>query len=156
MTYQNPIIPVSEQRDMDDELDTRDELSARPQPNDPTKDDSGLFKRDELDRTAPAAPSGDSGDTSYLPGQTSAEAGDRWKLVQADFVDDPRKSVAAAHDLVSELVQRIVDSFSKERDSLERQWSQGENVSTEELRVCLQRYRTFFSRLLPSANGLKG
>jgi molecular chaperone GrpE (heat shock protein) len=93
-------------------------------------------------------------ETPYLSNQSSAQANDRWKRVQADFVDDPRKSVSEAHELVSEMVQHIVDSFSHERDNLENTWSKGESVSTEDLRVCLQRYRAFFSRLLPSANGL--
>jgi hypothetical protein len=53
---------------------------------------------------------------------------------------------------VGELTQRIVDAFAKERGDLEGQWSKGGDVSTEELRVCLQRYRAFFSRLLPSVN----
>jgi hypothetical protein len=93
-------------------------------------------------------------DAPYLPGQASLQANERWQRVQAEFVDDPRKSVSEAHELVSELVQRVVDSFTHERDNLEATWSRGDSVSTEDLRVCLQRYRTFFSRLLPSANSL--
>jgi molecular chaperone GrpE (heat shock protein) len=93
-------------------------------------------------------------DAPYLTGKSSAQAGERWQRVQAEFVDDPRKSVSEAHQLVSELVQQIVTAFTHERDNLERQWSEGENVSTEDLRVSLQRYRAFFSRLLPSADGL--
>ncbi|MFZ5892306.1 MAG: hypothetical protein ACOY0T_14705 [Myxococcota bacterium] len=88
--------------------------------------------------------------TPYLQPRHSAEASERWLQIQSQFVDDPRRSVAEAHALVSELMQRIVDSFSSERGELERQWAQGDSVSTEELRVCLQRYRAFFSRLLPS------
>jgi hypothetical protein len=57
--------------------------------------------------------------------------------------------VAEAHALVSDLVQRIVAAFSEERNALEQQWSEGQQVSTEDLRVCLQRYRGFFARLLP-------
>lgn len=90
---------------------------------------------------------------NYLEAEDSAQANERWQRIQTDFVDDPRKSVAEAHELVGELTQRIVDAFAKERSDLERQWSEGDSVSTEDLRVCLQRYRTFFSRLLPSANG---
>jgi hypothetical protein len=40
------------------------------------------------------------------------------------------------------------DTFGNERSQLERQWDSGANVSTEDLRVALQRYRSFFSRLL--------
>jgi hypothetical protein len=86
---------------------------------------------------------------SYIHQDAQAEMNARWKEVQTEFVDDPRKSVAHAHQLVSDAVQRIVDTFTEERNQLERQWSEGEDVSTEELRVCLQRYRAFFTRLLP-------
>ena len=94
-------------------------------------------------------------ETSYLTDQTSSQVNERWAHVQADFVDDPRKSVSEAHELVGDLVQRIVDSFTQERNELERQWSKGDDVSTEDLRVCLQRYRSFFSRLLPTVNGAR-
>jgi hypothetical protein len=93
--------------------------------------------------------------TPYLPEADSARANDRWRRVQTEFVDDPRKSVSEAHQLVSEMVQRIVDTFTHERGELERQWSKGDNVSTEDLRVCLQRYRTFFERLLPLGEATK-
>jgi hypothetical protein len=87
--------------------------------------------------------------TSYLPEKDSTQASQRWQRIQGEFVDDPRKSVGEAHELVGELMQRIVDSFANERRELENQWSKGGDVSTEDLRVCLQRYRAFFSRLLP-------
>jgi|tagenome__1003787_1003787.scaffolds.fasta_scaffold20033856_1 hypothetical protein len=72
----------------------------------------------------------------------------RWQTVQAGFVDDPRTAVQHADSLVAEVIQRIAQSFADERDQLEKQWSGGENVGTEELRVQLQRYRSFFTRLL--------
>jgi polyhydroxyalkanoate synthesis regulator phasin len=92
--------------------------------------------------------------TSYLPDETSEQVSERWQHIQSEFVDDPRKTVSEAHELVGELMKRINDAFAKERGDLERQWSEGDSVSTEDLRVCLQRYRAFFSRLLPSVNGL--
>lgn len=79
----------------------------------------------------------------------------RWQHIQAEFVDDPRRSVAEAHALVSELMQLVVDSFGRERGELEGQWSRGGEVSTEDLRLCLQRYRSFFGRLLPAIHGLE-
>lgn len=91
-------------------------------------------------------------ESSYLPTATSADINDRWQHIQSEFVDDPRKSVTEAHQLVGELVQRIVESFTDEREQLERQWAGGGDTSTEALRVCLQRYRDFFSRLLPTAS----
>jgi hypothetical protein len=85
---------------------------------------------------------------SYLPAQASTEANEAWQRIQAAFVDDPRKSVAEAHQLVGELMKRIAEGFARDRDQLERQWSTGGSASTEDLRLCLQRYRAFFGRLL--------
>jgi len=93
-------------------------------------------------------------ETPYLSDQTSLETDERWRHIQSEFVDDPRKSVAEAHKLVGDVVQQIVDAFAAERSSLEQQWSKGDSVSTEDLRVCLQRYRAFFTRLLPSMKGI--
>jgi hypothetical protein len=72
----------------------------------------------------------------------------RWEQVQVSFVDEPRRAVEEADTLVAELMQRLADSFSEERKRLEGQWDQGDEVSTEDLRVALQRYRSFFARLL--------
>jgi hypothetical protein len=99
-------------------------------------------------------PSSEESDTPYLPEQDTGPAHERWQRIQAAFVDDPRKSVTEAHALVGELTQRIVDAFAQERDQLEAQWSKGGDVSTEDLRVSLQRYRAFFTRLLPSMKQL--
>jgi len=85
-----------------------------------------------------------------LPGPTSAQSSLSWQRIQSQFVDDPRKAVGAAHQLVSGIEQRIVDGFARERRELERHWSNGASVSTEDMRICLQRYRTYFLRLLPS------
>ena len=71
-----------------------------------------------------------------------------WSAVQTAFVDEPRKCVEKADQLVARVVQRLAESFSQERSRLEGQWSKGEDVSTEDLRVALQRYRSFFDRLL--------
>lgn len=72
----------------------------------------------------------------------------RWSTVQAGFVDEPRHAVENADKLVATVMERLAQGFAKERSSLERQWSSGEQVSTEDLRVALQRYRSFFDRLL--------
>jgi hypothetical protein len=72
----------------------------------------------------------------------------RWLEIQAAFVDEPRRAVHEADSLVAELMQRLAQTFSDERTSLESQWDRDEDVSTEDLRVALQRYRSFFDRLL--------
>jgi hypothetical protein len=65
-----------------------------------------------------------------------------------DFVDQPRKAVEDADALVSATMSRLAEIFSAERQKLERQWEKNENISTEDLRLTLQRYRSFFGRLL--------
>ena len=45
-------------------------------------------------------------------------------------------------------MQQLTDGFARERAGLERQWSGGQDVSTEELRLAIRRYRSFFDRLL--------
>ena len=76
------------------------------------------------------------------------EFNSRWSEIQTGFVDEPRRAVQQADKLVSDVINRIADSFGRERGQLEQQWDRGDNVSTEDLRVALQRYRSFFSRLL--------
>jgi hypothetical protein len=73
---------------------------------------------------------------------------DRWQAIQTGFVDEPRRSVEQADALVAEAMKRLAEIFAQERQSLESQWGEGTSVSTEELRVALQRYRSFFQRLL--------
>ncbi|HSC51893.1 MAG TPA: hypothetical protein VLD16_16640 [Gaiellaceae bacterium] len=72
----------------------------------------------------------------------------RWQEIQTGFVDEPRESVAQADALVADLMQRLAASFSNAREGLEEQWDRGDDVSTEDLRVALKRYRAFFDRLL--------
>ena len=72
----------------------------------------------------------------------------RWKDIQAEFVDEPRKAVQDADALVADLMQRLARMFASEREQLESQWASGNEVSTEDLRCGLRRYRSFFERLL--------
>ncbi|HET9399623.1 MAG TPA: hypothetical protein VFO34_01625 [Candidatus Acidoferrales bacterium] len=72
----------------------------------------------------------------------------RWDAIQVGFVDEPRQAVEQADHLVAEAMKRIAEVFANERSRLEGQWDRGDNVSTEDLRVVLQRYRSFFGRLL--------
>ena len=72
----------------------------------------------------------------------------RWHALQARFVDEPRETVSDADSLVAELLKDLAQSFDGARSKLESQWSSGEDVSTEDLRLTLQRYRSFFERLL--------
>lgn len=72
----------------------------------------------------------------------------RWKDIQAGFVDEPRSAVQDADALVADLMQRLARMFASEREQLESRWATGNDVSTEDLRHSLRRYRSFFERLL--------
>jgi hypothetical protein len=72
----------------------------------------------------------------------------RWERIQTGFVDEPRKAVQEADALVETCIQRLSDGFRDERGRLEREWDRGDQVSTEDLRQALRRYRSFFDRLL--------
>jgi hypothetical protein len=45
-------------------------------------------------------------------------------------------------------MQQLAADFAETRSQLESQWDSGEDASTEDLRVALTRYRSFFRRLL--------
>lgn len=72
----------------------------------------------------------------------------KWDAIQVGFVDEPRRAVQQADNLVAGTMKRLAEIFAQERGKLESHWDKGENVSTEDLRLALQRYRSFFSRLL--------
>jgi hypothetical protein len=72
----------------------------------------------------------------------------QWSNIQTGFVDEPRRTVEGADKLVGAVMRRLAEGFANERSGLEKQWDSGDNVSTEELRLALQRYRSFFDRLL--------
>jgi hypothetical protein len=88
-------------------------------------------------------------DTAPLfPANELEELRSRWSGVQTAFVDEPRRAVEQADGLVASAMKRLAEVFAEERSKLEQQWDGGGNVSTEDLRIALQRYRSFFHRLL--------
>jgi hypothetical protein len=115
---------------------------------DPRKNDPDIIPFERERRTAIERDASGSG--SLIPQRQMGELRGRWTNVQSSFVDEPRKAVQEADQLVRTAIKQIEDGFSAERAELEKQWSQGDKVSTEDLRVCLQHYRSFFDRLLSS------
>lgn len=90
-------------------------------------------------------------DTSQLPLLDDAEADGflaRWSEVQSRFVDDPQAAVRDGDGLVAELMQALARRFSERKGDLEEQWNRGGEPETEDLRLALQSYRSFFQRLL--------
>ncbi len=90
----------------------------------------------------------DSDTTPLLPPEETGQFLQQWESIQVGFVDQPRQSVEQADQLVADLMRQLAESFARQRSSLEADWDRGDDVSTEELRLCLQRYRSFFQRLL--------
>ena len=108
----------------------------------------------DADRGAPYAGNGAS--VTADPGQRASllEDGElqgitaRWKDIQAEFVEEPKVAVQQADALVAELMQRLAVMFATQRAELENRLAGGDEVSTEDLRQGLRRYRSFFERLL--------
>jgi hypothetical protein len=86
--------------------------------------------------------------TSLFGEDEAAGLRERWQTIQTGFVDQPRESVERADALVAEVMQHLTQTFSDRRKALEAQWAEGDQAGTEELRMALQRYRSFFERLL--------
>ena len=86
--------------------------------------------------------------TALLNREESEHFRTRWNEIQGKFVDEPRAAVEQADALVSEVIEQITQMFANEHSSLEGQWNQGNDVSTEDLRKALQHYRSFFNRLV--------
>ncbi|MGW1093401.1 hypothetical protein ACWD4L_46375 [Streptomyces sp. NPDC002596] len=82
------------------------------------------------------------------PGKGRRAGRAKWQAVQTAFVDDPQDAVRTADALVAEVMQTLARSFASRKEGLESQWGRGEEVLTEDLRIALQRYRSFFNRLL--------
>ncbi|MFD7445422.1 hypothetical protein [Streptomyces sp. NPDC059909] len=72
----------------------------------------------------------------------------RWQKIQNLFVDDPREAVHAADSLVADVMQQLAATFADHKQDLEEQWNRGEEANTEDLRMTLRKYRSFFNRLL--------
>jgi len=132
-----------------DERDTVDrdtvDRGARDEPDTVDRDTSGTTDAGSTASTGDVA-AGDA--PALLPADENNSFQRRWEELQTAFVDDPRRTVEQADELVAQVMQRLAEGFAAEREQLEGQWGRGEDISTEDLRVALQRYRAFFQRLL--------
>lgn len=119
-----------------------------PQPDARVPADRDVTRRPGMVADAPSQADLEEHPTSLFAENEAEDLRRRWTDIQTGFVDEPRKAVEHADALVAEAMKRLAEIFAQERDSLEQQWARGADVSTEDLRVALRRYRGFFDRLL--------
>jgi hypothetical protein len=99
-------------------------------------------------RTTPATDTAEDGLAPLFEAEDAKKFRSRWLAIQSKFVDDPSASVKQADDLVSDVIKSVTMNFSNRRIALENQWNSEDNTSTEDLRMAIKRYRSFFDRLL--------
>jgi hypothetical protein len=83
-----------------------------------------------------------------LPKDMAQDLQSSWDRIQTGFVDEPRAAVQQADELVTQAIKSLAENFATSRNRLEEQWNRGNDASTEDLRLALKQYRTFFHRLL--------
>jgi len=104
--------------------------------------------KNDLQKPAPDGQPASESHEPLFPGSEADGFRTRWHDIQGTFVDDPRQAVQKADELVVSATKRLAESFADERRKLEAVWAKGNDVSTEDLRQALRRYRSFFDRLL--------
>jgi hypothetical protein len=147
--HDNPLVPNAIERPIerataDDRAGVVDRSAARaPIADRPFVNDGPGDRPGAMDH-----PSEGTRQMDLFPDEELAGYRTRWEAIQTGFVDQPRDAVEQADALVSQVVTRLTEVFGRERSALEGQWTKGDNVSTEDLRIALTRYRSFFHRLL--------
>jgi hypothetical protein len=137
---------LDEDRGSDQNLSTADLASASAQPETTnTPADTSADARPDAGRRG----TGDGDEAPPLIDEEKVTGfRDRWQNVQTGFVDDPQQAVREADELVAAVISALATTFAEHKSELEGQWQQGE-PATEELRIALRRYRSFFDQLLP-------
>jgi hypothetical protein len=128
--------------DQSSETEFQDEAESTPKM--PVRSDRSVT--DISERSAKASAPADA--TPLFPEDQLRDLQSKWNNIQTGFVDEPRTAVQDADALVASTMQQLAEAFSRERTNLEQQWGRGDSVSTEDLRVAFQRYRSFFRRML--------
>lgn len=118
-----------------DDTPMRDAQMQRTQPAPSSNDDHGMGH--DLEQLA-----------ALFPPQVASGFRGRWDQVQISFVDDPRQAVQQADELVAEVMKSLAANFAEQRSRLEAGIGTGGEVNTENLRMALRSYRSFFQRLL--------
>jgi hypothetical protein len=115
----------------------------------PTRDATAdEMKREARTARAQERPTDDEKLAALFQPNVAEEFRARWDQVQFSFVDDPKRAVREGDELVAQVMKCLAQSFSQERTRLEQELGQNDAGSTENLRMALRRYRSFFHRLL--------
>lgn len=139
----------SQRQDVAEETESESRAEAEVEGAAPdVEEETESESRAEADVEGAASDAEAGGEGELFPANERNELEQKWNEIQARFVDEPRGSVEEANALVSDLMDRLVSSFSEQRERLEGQWERGDDVTTEDLRMVLMRYRSFFGRLL--------
>jgi hypothetical protein len=85
--------------------------------------------------------------TTLIPPERAESYNSRWNELKSEFVDEPRRAVRGANQLVGEVLDELEELFRRQRADLENGLD-SEQTTTEDLRQALGRYRSFFDRLL--------
>jgi hypothetical protein len=131
----------------DNRLSTADLVNAARAPaNAPLQPEDGMPVRDG----AVPAPDGEQERLIALFNpELASQFKSHWDAIQIGFVDDPRSAVRQADELVAQVMTSLAESFAQERSGLEKViGNEDGSASTENLRMALRRYRSFFQRLL--------
>jgi hypothetical protein len=96
-----------------------------------------------------------SGNQGLLSGGEISGLQSRWDEIQRGFIDDPRAAAARADELLSETIHKISEVIERERTQLSERWNRGDQVSTDDIRIAVQRYRSLFHWLLELQPGFR-
>ncbi|MFK0248987.1 hypothetical protein ACIQUM_30180 [Amycolatopsis azurea] len=126
-------------------LETEDLVIAEPTRDESASDEPVL--NEPVSREPAAEESAEDGEHTLFGDIDVERFRDSWQGIQTEFVDDPRRAVKEADELVAAVIQNLAATFAEHKKELESAWSQGE-PATEDLRIALRRYRSFFNQLL--------
>lgn len=138
---------VPKMPDRADEVQRRMEPPVSPPQPPPNRDRISELDRSNAEAAARDAAGAASGEALF-PATESTRFRSQWTEIQAGFVDEPKSAVKRADALVGDVLKNLSDTFARERSKLESQWDRDGDVSTEDFRLALRRYRAFFDRLL--------
>ncbi|MBS2967051.1 hypothetical protein KGA66_28720 [Actinocrinis puniceicyclus] len=117
---------------------------------------SGTFAVDSqpYETHTPAASQGQ-GTLTDEPGpvlarQTADDLRERWRGIQAEFIDDPGRAVEDADRLVTDAARAFTTQLEERRHTLTSAWQQDGNKETEQLRLTMRHYRALVDQILHS------